>query len=148
MRHDVGGADRAQLVAGHRVHRLAVIRFGADTPTPVSGAWLDVRIPNERLVAHPDEELVPAAGPVALLEIDGAPCAADDRSLYVSMEGEADPAAPLDTLARALYGRLLRGVTRAGYPHLLRVWNYVPRIHDRSSGIERYMSFQTRSRCG
>jgi enamine deaminase RidA (YjgF/YER057c/UK114 family) len=57
------------------------------------------------------------------------------------MEANVDPSAPLDAVAFDHYLRLLRGVTQAGYPHLLRVWNYVPRIHDRSSGIERYMAF-------
>jgi enamine deaminase RidA (YjgF/YER057c/UK114 family) len=57
------------------------------------------------------------------------------------MEAEADPRASLDRLTFGLYRRLLHGVKRAGFPHLLRVWNYVPRIHDTSAGIERYMSF-------
>lgn len=43
--------------------------------------------------------------------------------------------------SQALYGQLLRTVRAQGYPHLLRVWNYLPRINAVEYGEERYQTF-------
>jgi chorismate lyase/3-hydroxybenzoate synthase len=89
----------------------------------------------------PAKEVWPAAGPVAAIEIEGARAAADNRSIFVAIEADAPTSTAIDALAFEIYVRVLRVLTRTGYPHLLRVWNYVPHIHERSSGIERYMAF-------
>ena len=39
------------------------------------------------------------------------------------------------------YERILRTVRELGRPHLLRVWNYIPRINGMESGEERYRTF-------
>ena len=141
MPQNVDEAERAQRDAGRVGDVLAIVRFGAARPKQPGTAWVEAGVPNMLLSAHPAEEMWPASGPVARLDVAGAAAAADDRSLFVAMESEADPAAPMGALTFDLYRRLLRGVAQAGYPHLLRVWNYVPRIHDRSAGIEGYMAF-------
>jgi chorismate lyase/3-hydroxybenzoate synthase len=141
MPHDVDEAERAQQAAGRAGELLAIVRFGAPPLKQPGSAWVEAGIPNVLLSAHPAEEVWRATGPVARLDVAGATAAADDRSLFVAMQIETDPAVPFAALAFDVYRRLLRGVAQAGYPHLLRVWNYVPRIHDRSSGIERYMAF-------
>jgi len=141
MLHDVDEAERAAVTAGRADDLLAIVRFGSPCRHRTATAWVDARIPNTPLSVHPAEEVWPASGPVVRLDVAGAPAAADDRSLFVAMDAAADPGAPMDALAFDLYARLLRGVANAGYPHLLRVWNYVPRIHERSSGIEGYMAF-------
>jgi chorismate lyase/3-hydroxybenzoate synthase len=107
----------------------------------VAGPGLTLEVPNERLSCVSAQEVWPAVGAVVPVPIDGARAVADDRCLVAAIEAEAQPGEALDAVAGALYRRLLSGVTRAGFPHLLRVWNYVPRIHDDTSGIERYMSF-------
>jgi len=141
MPHDVDEAERAQRSTGRAGDLLAVVRFGAARTKRPGTPWVEAAIPNLLLSPHPAEEVWPASGPVARIDVAGVAAAADDRSLFVAMESEADRTAPTEAVAFDLYRRLLRGVAQAGYPHLLRVWNYVPRIHDRSSGIERYMEF-------
>ena len=120
---------------------LAVVRHGVSAQPPSPAGPVEARTPNGWLSGDRTEEVWPAAGRVVRPVIDGVVAAADRRSLFASVEVATDPAAPLDGCAFDLYGRLLRGAAQAGFPHLLRMWNYVPRIHDRSSGIERYMSF-------
>jgi enamine deaminase RidA (YjgF/YER057c/UK114 family) len=87
------------------------------------------------------EEVFPATGAVSRIEVEGAPAATDDRSVFVALEAAAGADIAIESLTFEAYRSLLRGVTREGFPHLLRVWNFVPLIHDRSSGIERYMRF-------
>jgi chorismate lyase/3-hydroxybenzoate synthase len=43
--------------------------------------------------------------------------------------------------AQAVYELLLRTVQEAGKPHLLRLWNYLPRINAVEQGEERYQTF-------
>ena len=101
---------------------------------------LDVRIPNVPLAPCAFDELVPASGRVARVEMDGAIATADERSLFVSIEADCSDV-EIDTLTYERYQRLLRGVERAGYPNVVRIWNFVPRIHDKTSEIDRYMLF-------
>lgn len=47
----------------------------------------------------------------------------------------------LEPLSRATYVEMVREAEASGLPHLLRVWNFVPRIHERTGGLERYRVF-------
>jgi len=120
---------------------LASIRFGSDTDRRPSAPRLTAFVPNLPLSGFPAEQLWPAAGAVSRLTIEGADAAADDRSLFVAIECPVRSDSRIDALTFDVYRRLLRGVERAGFPHVLRIWNYVPRIHDVSAGIDRYMLF-------
>lgn len=120
---------------------LATVQLGGAAAPLGDAPWLEARIPNRPLSPGPAKEVWPAAGPVAAIEIEGARAAADNRSIFVAIEADAPTSTAIDALAFEIYVRVLRVLTSTGYPHLLRVWNYVPHIHERSSGIERYMAF-------
>lgn len=47
----------------------------------------------------------------------------------------------LQTATRFAYEHVLQTARDAGYPHILRVWHYFPRIHAVENGIERYQAF-------
>ena len=49
--------------------------------------------------------------------------------------------APLETHIYELYCRLFDLIENAGFPHLLRIFNYFPGITDNSNGFERYQRF-------
>ena len=119
---------------------LAVVRFGT-TEADASARWLDVAVPSRTLGASAGSCAWPARGPVARLEVEGAPAASDGTALYAALEVPAPASATLDDVTRGAYRRLLAGVERAGYPHLLRVWNFVPRINADDDGTERYKRF-------
>lgn len=53
----------------------------------------------------------------------------------VPIEGDAAP------ITHALYRELLRFVADSAFPHLLRVWHYLPRINDGSGDQELYRRF-------
>ena len=71
----------------------------------------------------------------------------DDELLFGAMAlSEADFATgttdtPLQRCAQSAYGDMLGLITELGYPHLYRVWNYLPAINDVSHGLERYRQF-------
>ena len=120
---------------------LASIRFGVGTNPQPDSPRLTALVPNRPLSRFPAEQLWPAAGEVARLTVAGAEAAADDRSLFVSIECPVGSDSRIDALTFDVYRRLLRDVELAGFPHVLRIWNYLPCIHDVTAGIDRYMLF-------
>lgn len=59
--------------------------------------------------------------------------------LAVEVDGAAGPA--LEAAALDTYLGILADVERAGYPHLVRAWNFVPGINGMAGGFERYALF-------
>jgi len=77
--------------------------------------------------------------PVAVETHDGIACASNGEVLFGTIEFAETEAFAADVLAH--YKRLFARVDRAGYPHLLRVWHYLPQIHLEDDGLERYKRF-------
>ena len=146
MPGDVDEAERASPAFTHRGDVLATVAFGEAGRSPASVPWLAAVVPNRPIQPCPAEEVWPAMGVVSLAAIGDAPAAADDRSLFVASTTTIDSGADIDAVTFEVYRNLLRGVEQAGYPHVIRVWNYVPRIHETSAGFDRYMRF-CKGRC-
>jgi chorismate lyase / 3-hydroxybenzoate synthase len=53
------------------------------------------------------------------------------------------PRSPLHEATTQLYRQICATLDAEGYPHLLRVWNYVPDINRDSHGTERYRQFNS-----
>lgn len=80
-----------------------------------------------------------AAAPVRFGNGDGWHWARNGELLMVALTApdEGDPA---ETTAR-FYRELIATVRSAGYPHLLRIWNYLPDINGGGEDNERYRRF-------
>ncbi len=79
--------------------------------------------------------------PVTYHRAEGMQFAMNDEVLFGSLQLDESLNQPLDVATYAGYRRLLRRTRDLGYPHLLRVWNYFPRINLESDGLERYQRF-------
>jgi chorismate lyase / 3-hydroxybenzoate synthase len=55
----------------------------------------------------------------------------------------SSPRSPLHEATTQLYRQICATLDAEGYPHLLRVWNYVPDINRDSHGTERYRQFNS-----
>jgi chorismate lyase/3-hydroxybenzoate synthase len=131
----------AYVDEAERGNVLATVGFGVKAGPDATVPWLSATIPTPPLSPFAAEEVWPAVGAVSRVTVGGAPAAADDRSLFVAVETATGPGSEFDALTFEVYRRILSGVVQAGYPHVLRVWNYVPQIHEMSSGFDRYMLF-------
>jgi enamine deaminase RidA (YjgF/YER057c/UK114 family) len=58
-------------------------------------------------------------------------------------EGPAGSPSPLYSATEAAYREILGTLDALGYPHLIRVWNYVPEINRDTHGVERYRQFNS-----
>lgn len=135
----VDPAELARLERHSPESVLAAIRFG-DTPAG-DRPWLEAPLPNARLSPAPVAEVWFASGPVRPVAIEGARAVHDGAALFAAFELSGIDSGTLEDQTRRAYAALLEGIERAGYPHLIRIWNFVPGINDRSSGLERYMLF-------
>lgn len=132
-------ADPATLAAQlARPDTLAVFGFGVSThEVPVDPRWL--RVPLQPLDA-PRLEVWRAAGAVAHGFDDGIAHADDGGLQFGAMELVEDDGGILAASERA-YARLEAFRRRSGFPHLLRVWNYLDAITEGDGDGERYRQF-------
>ncbi len=117
---------------------LAVVRFAA--PDRGGAGPGEIVAPVPPLEGSPETERWLVSGAVRRRrgEID----LADGGGLiFAAMTARGAGGDDLERAANDAYRSLLRRVEAAGYPHLLRAWNFVPRINEASRGIERYKLF-------
>ncbi len=62
-----------------------------------------------------------------------------DDFLFGCLTVEEDGA--IDSISYAVYCRIFDFLESRDYPHLLRIWNYFPRINEDADGLERYRGF-------
>jgi chorismate lyase / 3-hydroxybenzoate synthase len=64
-----------------------------------------------------------------------------DRLLFASVSLPADGVQALRNATRTAYGELFSTFDRLGFPHPLRIWNYLPAINEETGSGERYWHF-------
>ncbi|CRI65567.1 conserved hypothetical protein [Thiocapsa sp. KS1] len=61
--------------------------------------------------------------------------------LFAHLLVQEPAGADLTAVTQRAYVQLLGFLRDAGFPHPLRIWNYMPRINDEEMGLERYQAF-------
>ncbi len=67
--------------------------------------------------------------------------AEDGDVLFASMQLQQQPGDSVEMLAARAYTAIFRYTEQRGYPHLWRVWHYLPQINGSEGGLERYRGF-------
>jgi chorismate lyase/3-hydroxybenzoate synthase len=120
---------------------LAVFGFGAGAPVHDDPRYLRIHLPPHGAAPL---EVWHGAGPVECGRDDGIAWSHDGALLFGALELDERNAAGGDaigTAARDAYRRLLAFTAARGYPHLLRVWNYLDGITEGDGDAERYKRF-------
>ena len=116
---------------------LAVIGFGGDAPHSDDPRYLRVALQPHGAAVF---EHWRAHGPVARGREDGVAWAEDGALQFGAIEVE-EHADGIEAAATAAYARLRAFTAARGYPHLLRVWNYLDGITHGDGDAERYRIF-------
>lgn len=66
---------------------------------------------------------------------------ADGDHLFGQIDLIESPGLPLASLVEQGYRELFEALAATGYPHPLRLWNYLPHINTEQQGLERYRHF-------
>ena len=137
---DYSDADPATVLAGDDV--LAVFGFGADAPHHDDPRYLRVA-----LEPHGETRLEVWRGsaPVAYGR-DGELAWAEDGALqFGALELDEPPGLHVNdgiaAVAETIYARMTEFTRARGYPHLLRIWNYLDGITVGQGDAERYRVF-------
>ncbi|MFP4161558.1 MAG: hypothetical protein ACLFMW_00335 [Ectothiorhodospira sp.] len=130
-----------QRIPEHDPHRLARIRFGETNRTdPARPDTLDLALPP--LPPGGPVEVWRATSPVTRGFEAGIGFTHTDEVLFGWMHLDEDRfGADLAAAAEHTYARILSFHQEMGFPALLRVWNYFPRLHERQDGLDRYQIF-------
>ncbi|WP_425451792.1 pteridine-dependent deoxygenase [Solilutibacter pythonis] len=116
---------------------LAAFGFGPQAPTSDDPRWL--RVPLAPYGA-PLMEVWRAHAPVAHGRDGDVQWASDDELLFGAIE-VAESENGIREAARHAYARLGEFVAARGFPHLLRIWNYLDAITHGEGDAERYREF-------
>jgi hypothetical protein len=133
--HDL---DSLQVRQGERV--LGVLAYGERNGGEIASvpcAWTGLDTPG----AGPFFEVWSSRTPVTVQTHGGTRCACNDEVLFGSIEFDPGQAGQFQPRALEHYLKMFALVDACGYPHLLRVWHYLPQIHLEEDGLERYRRF-------
>ncbi len=142
-----------QYAASHD-KALGAVGFGL----PAQALALDARCPQVTVpmaaltapgAAAASCEIWSGGGAAAYREFDGVSHAHQGDILFGAIQLDetrfpgSDSATPLQQAAQAAYRSIFRAIDAAGYPQVLRFWNYLADINGESHGLERYRQFNT-----
>ena len=137
----VAGSRYREVLTEHAGHILGVIAYGVARPELpaqlVPCTWVPMPVFGEDVWY----EFWVSARPVTVDLASGLGFAYDGKLLFGGLVMDEQATGTLESSVQSAYSTLFDTLDRVGYPALLRVWNYLPRINDDLSGIERYRAF-------
>ena len=138
----LGYLTPAQFAGHQAIHQdriLGAVAFGAQQPRVTAAdcptAWVDMPVLNGESAF----EVWTSAQTVVRENADGLVGARNDDILFGCLQIALGSS--LDTASYLAYSRIFDFIDSRGYGHLLRVWNYFPRINGDADGLERYARF-------
>lgn len=130
-----GATAAAAGAAGDRT--LLVVRFAGACPEVAAAP--SAAVPNRVLGATPPVEVWTSGRAARRGRLGRVDWAEDGSILYGSLSTPL--AGDLAGETAAHFADLLAATEARGFPHLLRVWNFLPGINDAENGTERYRLF-------
>ena len=107
-----------------------------------AGGWLSGVDAQVLSPGGPVADVWQAGGDIAVGTTGAAHWRSDGQWLLGRIDlNEGPEARTLEILAHRAYQDLFQTLKDAGCPHLLRIWNYLPRINADGGGLERYRQF-------
>jgi chorismate lyase/3-hydroxybenzoate synthase len=132
-------AEYAAHRARYRGRMLGAVAFGAERPRVAPPdypyAWVHMPVLNNESMF----EVWTSAQPVVRDGADGLAAARNEEVLFGCLQIKLD--CRLDAASHLAYSRIFDFIDSRGYGHLMRVWNYFPRITGEADGLERYAWF-------
>jgi len=135
---DVRGLEELQKRDGNRL--LGVLGYGSSDGTSrpeLAHAWTGLLTRD----AKPRFEVWVSATSVTAEVHDGVACRRNEEVMFGTLCFDVGEHGGFQEQTFARYLKLFELLDRSGYPHLLRIWHYVPQIHLDDDGLERYRRF-------
>jgi chorismate lyase/3-hydroxybenzoate synthase len=120
---------------------LAVIDFGGETQGVPPLSCLHIKVDTRQMNNTRLVEVWTSSAPVLRNEHQGIHYAVSGDVLFGDMRLPESDQTAIDVVTRTSYQRIFDLLQTEAYPHLIRVWNYVPDINETANGLERYQLF-------
>ncbi len=120
---------------------LGVVGFSAQRPAGLGTLCPFVRVDLPVVGTGPCYEAWVGGGPAQWRQADGVASGVAGEMMFGILPLDEAGAPGLEELARHAYARLFALCDASGFPHVLRVFNYLPRITAIEHGSERYRQF-------
>ena len=134
----LGLAEADDYLAKHDGRVLGVVGFGRRATVAHTPVWVDIPVLGGRGTSF---EVWTSDAPVTTHTHKGITGANDGNVIFASLSLEQRAEETLEMLAAQAYTRIFEFIDHHGYPNLLRVWHYFPKINDSENGLERYRGF-------
>jgi chorismate lyase/3-hydroxybenzoate synthase len=132
-------ANLSRWLATSGTFPLGVVSFGSSLPVSFQCPVIHLDLP---ILAGPSRcEVWSGDHPVRLYKESGLSTAISGDLLFGSITAFEDPGTGLNHTTEGAYQQLLRLLRESGFPHLWRIWNYLPHINEEQHGLERYRLF-------
>ena len=132
-------ADLSRWLATSGTFPLGVVSFGSPLPITLQCPVVQLDCP---ILEGPSRcEVWSSDHPVRLYKDSGLSAAISGDVLFGSIMAFEDPGTGLNHTTERAYQQLLRLLRESGFPHLWRIWNYLPHINEEQHGLERYRLF-------
>lgn len=118
-------------------YTLALIDFSSDAPSGENTRRFSTCL--TQIEAPQVCEYWRSAEPVERIRVGGFELGRTSEVLFIQLM--APDSGFVERDAEHIYSELMTILHAERYPHLVRVWNYLPRINQEESGRERYQSF-------
>ncbi|KAB2957796.1 MAG: hypothetical protein F9K18_12625 [Thermoanaerobaculia bacterium] len=132
-------ARLAAELAGERERILLEVGFGAAAAAVGAEPGPRLSVPNRVLGSAPATEVWLSPRPVTRGRRGDLVWAEDGEALFGCLTRELGGGTA--AAARSVFEEMLALGDERGYPHLVRVWNFVPGINEEERGTERYRLF-------
>ena len=132
-------ADLNALLDECRGRVLGVVGFGKPSPSPrhIASAWADMPV----IGTDRAFEVWTSAAPVLAQTSGRIRSARNAQVLFGCVEIPDDDRTDYDVLIYNDYCAIFDHLDDLGYPHLIRIWHYLPDIHLEERALERYKRF-------
>jgi chorismate lyase/3-hydroxybenzoate synthase len=136
-----GAAEIERELGRADCQRLLAVVYGLDGPLPAVPGSPTLSVANRVLVGEPAAEVWRSDRPVRSGRRDRFAWGEDGRLLAACRTCPVDDEVDLAAATRHQFAEALDLLAEQGYPHLLRVWNYLPGINRGDGDRERYRQF-------
>jgi chorismate lyase/3-hydroxybenzoate synthase len=120
-------------------HVLALIEFGGNGRRDADPRRIGVGLP--QLGAAPVVEVWRSASPVVSGTRGGVSFSKNEQILLGHLSVDERDFESLEEASRQAYESIVPFAGDMGFPHYLRIWNYIPDINGEIDGVERYKRF-------
>ncbi|TCV87454.1 chorismate transformation enzyme, FkbO/Hyg5 family [Sulfurirhabdus autotrophica] len=139
--HYLSSEQLVSFVKQFHSHILGVVGYGSKNEITqkmgVPAVWVDMPVLN----SHSMYEVWTSSEPVTHSNDNGIASTQNEAILYGSFAVHQLPGEDLESATFRAYSSVFDFIDRQGYPHLLRIWHYFPKINAPESGLERYRGF-------